>query len=76
MLAEAVQKKSHPFNEVFLSSLYETEAQSFCNIVLKVASRCNLACTYCYWFRDGAVYQMPGIMKTRACHQLTLQTMK
>jgi uncharacterized protein len=29
------------------------------SIVVKLASRCNMACTYCYWFRDDAVYETP-----------------
>ncbi len=28
-------------------------------ILLKVVSRCNLGCTYCYWFRDSEVLQSP-----------------
>ena len=30
--------------------------------IVKVASRCNLDCTYCYWFRDPSVYQQPALM--------------
>ena len=28
-------------------------------ILLKLAARCNIACTYCYWFRDQTVYDKP-----------------
>lgn len=28
-------------------------------ILIKLAARCNLACTYCYWFRDESVFDMP-----------------
>lgn len=28
-------------------------------ILIKLASRCNLACTYCYWFRDETVLEAP-----------------
>jgi uncharacterized protein len=28
-------------------------------VLLKTASYCNLACTYCYWFRDAEVYKLP-----------------
>jgi uncharacterized protein len=31
-------------------------------LLLKVASRCNLNCTYCYWFRDKSVYERPRIL--------------
>jgi len=28
-------------------------------VLLKTASYCNMACTYCYWFRDAEVYKLP-----------------
>lgn len=28
-------------------------------LLLKIASRCNIDCTYCYWFRDASVYEKP-----------------
>jgi len=28
-------------------------------ILVKLAARCNLACTYCYWFRDRSVMDAP-----------------
>lgn len=31
-------------------------------LLIKLASRCNLACTYCYWFRDEGVYRTPKLM--------------
>ena len=31
-------------------------------LLIKLASRCNLACSYCYWFRDSTVYQSPPLM--------------
>lgn len=31
-------------------------------LLLKVAARCNIACTYCYWFRDDTVYQKPKVI--------------
>jgi uncharacterized protein len=30
--------------------------------VLKLASRCNLACSYCYWFEDEAVLRHPRLL--------------
>ena len=31
-------------------------------ILLKVANRCNLNCTYCYWFKDKSVYEKSKII--------------
>jgi uncharacterized protein len=31
-------------------------------LLLKVAARCNIACTYCYWFRDPSVMSAPKTM--------------
>jgi uncharacterized protein len=31
-------------------------------LLLKLASRCNLKCTYCYWFRDKSVYERPKVL--------------
>jgi uncharacterized protein len=28
-------------------------------VLLKLAARCNINCSYCYWFRDDSVYQKP-----------------
>lgn len=36
--------------------------QTFNYILLKLASRCNLNCSYCYWFRDETVYAKPKIL--------------
>ncbi|MBC8085711.1 MAG: radical SAM protein [Phycisphaerae bacterium] len=33
---------------------------------MKLAMRCNLACTYCYWFRDDSVYDKPSILTLEA----------
>ncbi|HYX33267.1 MAG TPA: radical SAM protein [Oligoflexus sp.] len=30
-------------------------------IILKIASRCNLFCNYCHWFRDKEVFKEPKI---------------
>jgi uncharacterized protein len=32
------------------------------SLLLKVAMRCNIACTYCYWFRDHTVYDAPPLL--------------
>lgn len=33
------------------------EPPIFDYLLLKLAARCNLNCTYCYWFRDRSVYE-------------------
>ena len=35
-------------------------------LLLKLAARCNLKCTYCYWFRDFSVYEKPRILTKEA----------
>ncbi|HEY9008180.1 MAG TPA: radical SAM protein [Ohtaekwangia sp.] len=35
-------------------------------ILLKLASRCNIQCTYCYWFRDETVYAKDKILNEDA----------
>ena len=39
------------------------EASSVNYVLIKLASRCNYDCTYCYWFRDGSVRALPAKMK-------------
>lgn len=36
---------------------------SFDSILIKLASRCNVNCSYCYWFRDTSVYSTPPFIK-------------
>ena len=31
-------------------------------ILLKLSARCNINCTYCYWFRDPDVYSKPRLL--------------
>jgi uncharacterized protein len=38
----------------------------FTYILLKLAARCNINCTYCYWFRDKSVYQKPAVLTLEA----------
>lgn len=35
-------------------------------IILKLAARCNLDCTYCYWFRDKTVFDSPALLTDAA----------
>jgi uncharacterized protein len=38
------------------------EAPAFTFVLVKLASRCNINCTYCYWFRDPEVYNKPPVL--------------
>jgi uncharacterized protein len=38
------------------------EPPIFSFLLVKLASRCNIKCTYCYWFRDADVYKKPAIL--------------
>ena len=44
--------------------------QPISQLLVKVASRCNIDCTYCYWFRDAAVYDKPKLMSADVLQQL------
>jgi uncharacterized protein len=35
---------------------------TFTFVLVKLASRCNIKCTYCYWFRDAEVYNKPAVL--------------
>jgi uncharacterized protein len=39
-------------------------------LLVKVASRCNINCSYCYWFRDKSVYDKPKLMSPATLDQL------
>lgn len=45
-------------------------------LLVKLASRCNLNCTYCYWFRDKSVYEKPPIMSIETESNLLLKLEK
>jgi uncharacterized protein len=38
------------------------EPPIFTFVLVKLASRCNINCTYCYWFRDPKVYDKPPVL--------------
>jgi uncharacterized protein len=38
----------------------------FSFVLVKLASRCNIDCTYCYWFRDADVYKKPPVLTIEA----------
>ena len=42
-------------------------------LLVKVATRCNIDCSYCYWFRDAAVYDKPKLMSAEVLQQLLLR---
>jgi uncharacterized protein len=44
--------------------------QPISQLLIKVASRCNIDCSYCYWFRDPAVYSKPKMMSDVVLEQL------
>ena len=44
--------------------------QPISQLLVKVASRCNIDCSYCYWFRDAAVYNKPKLMSAEVLQQL------
>jgi len=31
-------------------------------LLVKLAARCNINCSYCYWFRDRSVYDLPKVL--------------
>jgi uncharacterized protein len=42
------------------------EVPFFTFVLVKLASRCNINCTYCYWFRDAEVYKKPAVLTVDA----------
>ena len=43
-----------------------SERRIFDYTLVKLAMRCNLDCTYCYWFRDRTVYERPPLLTEEA----------
>ena len=43
--------------------------QPITQLLIKVAARCNIDCSYCYWFRDAAVYSKPKLMSEEVLQQ-------
>jgi uncharacterized protein len=44
--------------------------QPISQLLVKVATRCNIDCSYCYWFRDAAVYDKPKLLGAEVLHRL------
>lgn len=42
------------------------DTRVFTFLLVKLASRCNINCTYCYWFRDADVYKKPALLTVEA----------
>ncbi len=54
--------------------LPEIEAQRPIDaLVVKLAARCNMACSYCYWFRDPSVMALPKRMGEDVAAQLIVR---
>src|SRR5215472_11545385 len=47
--------------------------QPISQLLVKVATRCNIDCSYCYWFRDASVYDKPKLMSEQVTRQLLLR---
>jgi uncharacterized protein len=47
--------------------------QPISQLLVKVATRCNIDCSYCYWFRDASVYDKPKLMSADVLRQLLLR---
>src|SRR5262245_55456007 len=47
------------------------EVPPFAFVLVKLASRCNINCTYCYWFRDAEVYNKPAVLTIEAGSRCT-----
>jgi uncharacterized protein len=45
-------------------------SQPISQLLVKVATRCNIDCSYCYWFRDASVYDKPKLMSDEVSQQL------
>jgi len=46
--------------------------QPITQLLVKVATRCNIDCSYCYWFRDATVYDKPKLMSSRVLAALAV----
>jgi uncharacterized protein len=46
------------------------QGRPIAQLLIKVAARCNIDCSYCYWFRDAAVYSKPKLMSGDVLRQL------
>jgi uncharacterized protein len=49
-----------------LTTAGHSEFPAINELVVKLASRCNINCTYCYWFNDPLVMKMPKLLQAEA----------
>lgn len=56
----------HPNQLSAWSGAGDPEKPVFQFLLVKLASRCNINCTYCYWFRDAEVYKKPAVFTKEA----------
>jgi uncharacterized protein len=69
--AESDQIASKPLRAIrTLAMSEETVSGPISCILLKVAARCNIDCSYCYWFRDSSVYARPKLLSQAVLYQL------
>jgi uncharacterized protein len=52
------------------TDLVDFASHPISQLLVKVATRCNIDCSYCYWFRDAAVYEKPKLMSAEVLQQL------
>ena len=55
-----------PASRPDIAAPFWDEAPVFTFVLVKLASRCNINCTYCYWFRDAEVYRKPAVLTAEA----------
>jgi len=55
-----------PASRPDIAAPFWDEAPVFTFLLVKLASRCNINCTYCYWFRDAEVYRKPAVLTADA----------
>ncbi|MDQ1923738.1 radical SAM protein [Massilia pseudoviolaceinigra] len=58
-VTHAPQQRFKAFYDCLSNNDTATSSVVSSYILVKLAARCNLACTYCYWFRDKSVLDAP-----------------
>lgn len=65
-MTQASADRAAGSERVYQVTAPEAEDHVFTFVLVKLASRCNINCTYCYWFRDGDVYKKPPVLTVDA----------
>jgi uncharacterized protein len=60
------QFRPHDLADRRNASFLPAEVPVFTFVLVKLASRCNINCTYCYWFRDADVYKKPAVLSVES----------